>query len=480
MYTQQIKDFFKFIFSSAFDITRRFIENTINKAAETNQAATAKIHDIRNLPRVYDISQGGKITINHPSQLFAGNSSITGTDLVTILKAEPAIKELHASYCRRLSDIPDDFPIMSQLTKINLSGSKVTGTGLVTLLKKTANVKQLSASGCFNLNNFINSNDPLNLSQLEEIWLEGSSTTWGLLATILAETSNLKLLSIREGQNINNTIPRNINSLPQLNRLYTFGMAGSVLAVIIAKAPKIEDIHANSSTGLTNSFANNLPMMLELKNLCLYASDITGVALASFLAKAPNVIEVDIEGCINFTVVDKIKINRFRANNPNIQLSADFRQNDFTVDVLSNNLIAHFEALLLQSIACITEGRSKYNAYARYISLPNELIMMMGDFLASGIDGIKCEIQALKDLFPELQDVIVEFENSTAFKAILTSYNDHLQGTISTEITNAKKMTWLLSNYVACNKYTSNFNYLRNDLTLLDPKDNPFQLTLRV
>lgn len=404
-----------------------------NRQLERQEKITTVVHDIPTLQHIKNIANNKRIILDTSLsgsgalRLSTLSSRLTCKDLVDILKAESEKLEYIMLDGEDLQNIiTHDIPIMPKLDYLDLSGSSITATSLISLLEKTPNLSYLHINKTHILDIFNDHGIELQLSKLKEFWAHDATMNSPIYLAILKQTHNLKRLEIVNCHSIERTI------------------------------------------------LNNLVPLQQLRAINLRGSDITGAGLFRLFTKAPNLIKVDIYNCEKFTIVDKIKINRFRMNNPSVRLRVSFEPNNFTEAMLgSDNLLEHFSTLL-NSID-IDVNNARYNLLARISGgrIPSELIMMIENCVGNELDR---EIKVLKNLFPGSQAKIIEFQNSENFKDFILTFNENVKDAVTLQKIDSYKMNQLLMYYRGYRKYTTNFTCFKNDNSRLEPSDNPFQL----
>jgi len=264
---------------------------------------------------------------------------------------------------------------------------------------------------------------------------------------------------------------------------------GAIFGAIIQKALNLTEINISSCHGVTNVDLSDLISLDNLKTLNVAYSNISGLALSTIIQKASKLKEVSIFGIShNLTQIDLIKINRLMMNSTNgleIKYCPPNRLHSFSAQnsaekITQTTLDEHFIKLFMTCINDNTKYQPMHNMLSR-TNLPGELVAKSFEFLNGNI--ISSEIDTLKYLFPEKQQIIDEFTKSTEFKQMTGVYNDYCNQASAAARSDASKLKPLLIAYKQFKQFQQFQNMLRcaylTDYTLIDPKDNPYQITLR-
>lgn len=191
-------------------------------------------------------------------------------------------------------------------------------------------------------------------------------------------------------------------------------ITGRELIANIKGSPDFQIISINGCENLGDIFANDLPELTQLDELDISGSTITGTALFQIIKKAHKLRHINAFSCKNLTTVDKIKLIKI-VNNRRIRLDTNPRGPDFRVNILNEDLVAHFETLLQQDRNRIATTMPIDNALSH--KLPGDLIFMVDACLSN---ELVFEMKILKELFPEQEPTIASFENSAKFKELVT------------------------------------------------------------
>ena len=176
---------------------------------------------------------------------------------------EPLFTGASYQFLSSLEDLEENIQnaVLSGLEILDAGCSNITGSALSSILQKSPHLKNLDAGGCKTL-----------------------SKTWQVLP------EGLKFLKLEE-----------------LN-VFDSDITGSALSSILQKSPNLKNLYVRGCTSLSKDWQalSEGLKFLQLEELNVFDSDITGSALLDLLKKSPNLKTLDISSCRNIVFTDEL------------------------------------------------------------------------------------------------------------------------------------------------------------------------------
>ncbi len=188
--------------------------------------------------------------LSNLNEICLGSTAVSDASILNILKKAPNLKTLNLYFCKNLS--PELFTsledTLSNLEELELGLTAISDSGALNVLRKTPNLKKLSLLICENISSELFNNLVDEIGSLEELVFDFTAISDAVVLNIIKKAPNLKKLSLRECINLSSELFEGLDI--ELSNLEELDLHGTSLSDdgalnIIKIAPNLKNLNLN-------------------------------------------------------------------------------------------------------------------------------------------------------------------------------------------------------------------------------------------